>query len=280
MAFDAIYQDLQRWKERRYEASIAAINLQDRHVLHKVCPDVARRIRLHRVDRKMALKITRLCSHFSTPEILPGGILRQPSPSEAAAGVIGLLVCGLICRRVYKSWRSRRVTQDSPSDVWCDANILRVIKRLKDERQIIDKGNKSNNSNNNSNNSNNNKKNKNKEVFMHDNDKVSLVCLFSTYETTDVVPISLQLLKRQKPQELVQSGVQLSPNIGFQKEALKDFAKGKGTGESKIGKIDLGDLTAESQGSGYPRSEPRTPLNRKEKRIATKRSRRGRRRSF
>lgn len=83
-------------------------------------------------------------------------------------------------------------------------------------------------------------------------------------ETTDVIPISLQLLDRRKLQELVQSRVQLSPEIGIQKAALQNSVMDKETGEWKIGKIDLGDLTPESHWSGYPRSEPRTPLNHKE----------------
>ncbi|KAI4273431.1 MAG: hypothetical protein LQ337_004642 [Flavoplaca oasis] len=73
-----------------------------------------------------------------------------------------------------------------------------------------------------------------------------------------------RLLDRRKLQELVQSRVQLSPEIGIQKAALQNSVMDKETGEWKIGKIDLGDLTPESHWSGYPRSEPRTPLNHKE----------------
>lgn len=113
MAFDAIYQDLKQWKERRYEASNAAINLKDRRILHKFCPNIARRIRLHKVDGKMALRINRLCSHFSTPGIMPGSILRQPSRSTAGTLVRAVLVGGLIIRRVYKHIRNISISSKS-----------------------------------------------------------------------------------------------------------------------------------------------------------------------
>lgn len=56
MAFDKIYQDLKQWQERRYEASIASINLEDRRILHELWPDMARRILRHKMDGKMTLR--------------------------------------------------------------------------------------------------------------------------------------------------------------------------------------------------------------------------------